>query len=241
MKTVLGLLFLLVGQMLCYAQAPDYDDLKMLYADGKYEKLVAKADAYSQKEELKKDPFPLMWLCKGLYKISLSGTDDEKFKNAYKDAIGAMAKVVKIDKDSACINTHREFVDEFQNSMVERVNNAIAANKVKDAATWAGKFYKLTTHPIGPKYIEAAAKFMANDKGSAATIWKDCEKLMAGIKDLSGWSKADKDLFRIGILLTAECYISNHQKEKAVDLLNKVAQWFEEDEDFKTRYNEIVN
>lgn len=241
MKKVLGLLFLLICQTYSYAQAPDYDDLKIMYADGKYEKLVAAADKYSQKEDLKKDPNPFMWLAKGLYKISLTGTDDEKYKNAYKDAIGALAKCMKIDKDSSCFNTHREFVDEFQMSIVERINNAVSQDKIKDAAGWATKFYKISTHLIGPKYIEAAGKFRAADKGGAAAIWKECDKLMVDIKEIDSWSIADKNLFRIGVLVTADCYLAAHQKEKAVELLNKVAQWFEEDEEFKARYDEIVN
>ncbi|MFN5910701.1 MAG: hypothetical protein ACK45H_05135, partial [Bacteroidota bacterium] len=60
------------------AQPPKYDDLKILYADANYEKLVKVAENYSLKEELKKDALPFLWLAKGLYKISLSGTDDEK-------------------------------------------------------------------------------------------------------------------------------------------------------------------
>lgn len=241
MKNLLGLLLLLMCQAYSYAQAPDYDDLKIMYADAKYEKLVAAADKYSQKESLKKDPYPFIWLAKGLYKISLTGTDNEKFKNAYKDAIGALAKCMKIDKDSSCYNTHREFIDEFQMSLVERVNNAVSQDKIKDAAGWATKFYKISSHPIGPKYIEAAGKYRAADKGGAAALWKECDKLMVGITDVEAWTNADKSLFRIGVLLTADCYVDARQKEKAVELLNKVAQWFEDDTEFKARYDEIVN
>lgn len=241
MKKVICLLVLFFIHTFSFAQAPDYADLKILYADAKYEKLVAAADKYAQKEDLKKDPNPNMWLAKGLYKISLNPTGDEKFKNAYKDAISALAKSMKVDKDTACANEHREFVDEFQMSIYNRVADAISADKFKDAAGWASKYYKITSHPIGPKYIEGAGKFKAADKGGAATLWKECEKMLTVITDLESWSEADKGLFRIGILQTAECYIAGRQKEKAVALLNQVAPWFEGDEEFKTRYDEIVN
>ena len=241
MKKLLCLLLLFFFHTFSYAQAPEYSDLKILFADGKYEKLVAAADKYAQKEDLKKDPFPNMWLSKGLYKISLNPTDDEKFKNAYKDAISALAKSMKTDKDSSCMNEHKEYVDELQMSVYNRVADAISADKFKDAAGWASKYIKITTHIIGPKMIDGAGKFKAADKGGAATIWKECDKLLANITDLESWSEADKGFFRIGVLQTAECYIAGRQKEKAVDLLNKVAPWFEGDEEFKTRYDEIVN
>ncbi len=241
MKKVFYLILVVFSIGVVRSQAPEYDDLKILYADGNYVKLVTSAEKYSAKEDLKKDPFPLMWLAKGLYKVSLSGTDDEKFKSAYKDAIGALAKAIKIDKDSACIIEHKEFVDEFQMSIAERVANGFAADKIKDASGWAVKYYKITTHPIGSKYIEGAAKYRAADKGGASAIWKECEKMLPAITNLEGWSEADKVLFRIGVMQTAECFISAKQEDKAITLLNKVAPWFEQDEEFKTRYDEIVN
>ena len=240
MKNVVCLLLVLFSYTLSFAQEPDFDDLTILYADGKYEKLVTSAHKYSQKEHLQKHPLPLMWMAKGLYKISISGTPSEKFNDPYKEAIGCLAKAMKIDKDSSCVNKHKEFVDEFQMSIVERVSNALSSDKFKDASGWAVKYYKITTHPIGPKFIEAAAKFRGGDKGGASAIWKECEKILPSIKDLEDWSDADKDLFVIGIIQTGECYIAAHQEDKAKALFNKVAPWFEEHEAFKTRYDEIA-
>jgi hypothetical protein len=45
----------------------------------------------------------------------------------------------------------------------------------------------------------------------------------------------------MGVIQTAECYVSSRQVDKAKTLLGKVAQWFEEDEEFKAKYDEIVN
>ena len=241
MKKYVYIILLVFSNFLSFGQAPDYDDLKIYYADGKFEKLIGAADKYSMKEDLKKDPYPFMWLAKGLYKMSLSGTSDEKYKGAYKEAIAALGKSMKIDKDSACVIEHKEFVDEFQMSIVERVDLAISANNIKDAAGWASKFYKITKYPLGPKYIESAAKFKGGDKGGAAVMWKECDVLLNKIVDLSNWSKADVSLLRIGVLQVADCYINARQKDKAVAFLNKVAPWFEEDEEFKAKYDEIVN
>lgn len=239
MKNVICLILMVFSYTLSFAQEPDFDDLKILYADGKYEKLVKSAHKYSQKEHLQKHPAPLMWMAKGLYKISISGTPSEKIKDPYKEAIGSLAKAIKIDKDSACLKNNAEFVDEFQMSMVERVSNSLSSDKFKDAAGWAAKYTKITKHPVGCKFIEAAAKYRSNDKGGATAIWKECEKILPTIQHLEGWSDADKDLFVMGIMQTAECYIAAKQQDKAVALYNKVAPWFEEHEAFKTRYDEI--
>ena len=109
MKKLIVLVLLLLSATTINAQAPNYDDLKILYADGNYEKLVKVAENYTLKDDLKKDPMPFIWLGKGLYKISLSGTDEEKFKNAYKDAIAAVSKSLKNDKDNGQQNHQFRF------------------------------------------------------------------------------------------------------------------------------------
>lgn len=241
MKKLIGLVLLLLSATTINAQAPNYDDLKILYADGNYEKLVKVAENYSLKEDLKKDPMPFIWLAKGLYKISLSGTDEEKFKNAYKDAIAAVSKALKNDKDNSALTDHQEFIDEFQMSMVTRIDNDLAANDFNKASGWVIKYYKVTKNPVGAKFLDGASKYRKSDKGGANTAWKEADLMLKGITSIEDWSDADKQILKLGALQTAECYLASKQKEKAKALLNKVAQWYEEDESFKAKYDEIVN
>ena len=240
MKKTFCLVLVVFTNFFSYCQAPDYDDLKILYADGKYEKLVSAADKYTLKESTSKDPNAFMWLARGLYKISISGNSDEKYATAYKDAIGALSKVTKLDKDTSCRTANKEFVDEFQMSLANRVNDFLTSEKFRDASGMAVKYYKISTNIIGAKYIEASAKYRSADKGGASALWKECDKILTTIVDLETWSEADISLFKSGILMTADCYINGRQKEKAVDLLNKVAPWFEADEEFKARYDELT-
>lgn len=241
MKKLIGLVLLLLSATTINAQAPNYDDLKILYADGNYEKLVKVAENYSLKDDLKKDPMPFLWLAKGLYKISLSGTDDDKFKNAYKDAIAAIAKALKNDKDNTALTDHQEFIEEFQMSMVTRIDNDLAANDYNKASGWVIKYYKVTKNPVGAKFLDGASKYRKSDKGGANTAWKEADLMLKEITSIDDWSDADKQMLKLGALQTAECYLSSKQKEKAKTLLNKVAQWYEEDESFKAKYDEIVN
>lgn len=241
MKKILGLFFLFIGALAANAQAPDYDDLKILYADANYEKLVKVAENYTTKDDLKKDPIPFVWLAKGLYKISLSGTDDEKFKNAYKDALGALGKAMKNDKSGTALEDHQEFIELFQSSVVEMINNELGAKDYSKASGWVIKYYKITKNPVGAKYLDGATKYRKSDKGGANTLWKAAETMLAAITSIEDWSEADKEMLKIGALQTAECYIASRQTDKAKTLLNKIAQWYENDEDFKTKYDELVN
>jgi hypothetical protein len=242
MKRIFTTLVLLVFGKVILAQAPGYDDLKILYADANYEKLVKSAESYTMKEELKKDPIPFVYLAKGLYKISLSGTADEKFKNAYKDAIGALSKAIKITKDSIeMLGDHIEFIGQFQGSMVEIISNDLAAKDYNKASGWVLKYYKITTHSIGAKYLDGATKYRKADKGGANLLWKEAETMLKGITSLDDWTEADKTLLKLGVMETADCYVTSKQVEKAKESMNKVAQWFENDTEFKEKYDSLVN
>jgi hypothetical protein len=224
------------------AQPGVYDDLQILFADANYEKLVKSAESYTMKEDLKKDPIPFIYLSKGLYKISLSGTADEKFKNAYKDAIGALSKALKIAKDSIeLLNDHIEFIGQFQASMVETISNDLSAKDYNKASGWVLKYYKITSNPIGAKYIDGATKYRKADKGGANVLWKEAETMLKGITTIDDWSAADQTLLKLGVIETAECYVASKQVEKAKETMNKVAQWFENDTEFKEKYDSLVN
>ena len=108
MKKLILLLALIVTGI-ANAQPPTYDDLRILYADGNYEKLAKVADKYCNNDKTKNDPLVHMWLGKALYKISLVGSEDENFKNAFKDAIGAVGKSIKLDKEGSVQSENEEF------------------------------------------------------------------------------------------------------------------------------------
>lgn len=240
MKKIIFLLMLLFAGLNTNAQAPEYDDLKILFADANYEKLVKVAENYSLKEDLKKDPLPSLWMAKGLYKISQSGTDDEKFKNAYKEAITALGKAMKLDKDGSVLAEHQEFIEKFQLSMIELISNELSAADYNKASGWVLKYYKITRNGVGAKYLDGATKFAKADKGGANTIWKEADALLAKITSIEEWSEADRAMLRMGVLETAQCYVKAKQKDKAKTLLSKVSQWFEVDEDFTSKAEEIL-
>lgn len=240
MKKFVLIGLLLIGKMVS-AQAPTYDDLRILYADGNYEKLIKVSEKYTLDDKTKKDALTHMWLARGLYQISLSGSDDEKYKNAYKDAVGAVGKSIKYDTDGKVQEEYVEFFDKFKGSLVEMISNEISAGVYAKASSWVLKYYKINPNSLGAKYLDGACKFKANDKGGANTCWRDAEKKLSEVTSIESWPQAEKDLLKMGVIQSAECLVSSRQTEKAKTLMGKVAQWFESDEEFKAKYDEIVN
>lgn len=241
MKRVLSFIAFLVLTNLTYSQN-DYKSLQILYADGNYEKLVKKAEGYTNKEDTKKDPEAYLWLAKGLYKIHVSGNQDPIFKNAYKDAINAMKKCIRYDESGVLSDPdNKEFLDELQNTLVEQITNEFYTKDYRKAYSWAVKYKKISTNLIGEKFVSGACKFLINDKYTAFPMWREAADSLANVTSLDSWSKADIEMLKIGIIQTAECYVSIRKVDDAQEILNKVAQWFEDDQAFKEVYDKIVN
>lgn len=241
MKKLSALLALLIYGGAALAQAPDYNDLRILYADGNYDKLIKESEKYTMKESTKNDPVAYIWLAKGLFKISGESTGEEKYKNAYKDALGALGSAKKKDKDGSVFAAESEFVDTIKSTLTETIMNHITAKEYQKASGWIIKVYKISPDNIGAKFLEGACKFRAGDKGGAGMLWKDAEKKLTAVTSINDWSRPDKEMLKIGVLESAECYLASKQVDKAKSILNKVAQWFENDEEFRKRYDEIVN
>ena len=242
MKNLILGIFLSIFSTAIFAQK-DYSDLKILFADGNYEKLIKESEKYCNDEDTKKDPAPHLWMAKGLYKISISGNDDEAYKNAYKDALGATNKFLKCDKDGSAMSDpdNREFVSLMQSTLMEQIENEITVANYRKAFSWVIKYNKISNNSIGAMYLEGACKFRTDDKSSGFTLWREAEALMAKVTSTEDWSETDMKILRVGVLQSAECLVSVKQVEKAKALLNKVAPWFEGDEDFKAAYDELVN
>jgi hypothetical protein len=227
--------------LMSFSYAQDYDDLTILYADGNYEKLVAKAEKYTQKDDTKKDPIPYIWMAKGLYKISISGNDDPAYKNAFKDAMGSFAKAVKYDPENEARSKHSEFVEEFTNAAAELIINDADAEDYGKAYGWSVKYGKMAKNEAGNMFMQAALKYRRSDKSGANNAWKEAKEMMEGVNSLSSWLEADRKLLRAGLMESASCLIDSRQNEKARALLDEYAALFAGDEDWQSRYDALMN
>ncbi len=244
MKQFIAVFSFLMLSVMAYSQSPEYKDLRILYADANYEKLVQQAEKYTLKDKTKKDTPPYFWLAKGLYKISLSGTDDPDFKNAYKNAIKFLAKGIKYDlkyNGGDMAVEEAEFIDNFQMTLYETIANEVSGGGFKRASGWVIRYQKISTNLVGAKYMMGACKYNDGDKTTARDYWKQGEVLLKEIESIDNYSEADRNLLMIGILYSAQALNDSRQQDKARTLLGKVSQWFEEDEVYQELYDEIVN
>lgn len=238
MKKLLTIIAILFASFSLFSQ--DYPDLLILKADGDWDKLIKKAEQYTLSNKSKKDTEPYYYLTFGLYKISFEADRGEKYKNAYKDAFNAIGKMLRYDKDGSALKEHEEFIDELKLSLLEIIQNELDNEEYRRAFGWVMRFYKFGRDYTPVYYLEAPLRFRNDDPSTARTKWEAGEKLLKN-ENIESWGEADKKIFMLGLYQSAKVLKENLQADKAKEMMNMGAPYFEEYERWSDYYDEIVN
>jgi hypothetical protein len=238
MKKYILLLIVLLSITKFYAQPPLYNDLLILYVDGNYKKLAAKAEKYTLKDETKNDPYAYLWTSKALFKISQMNEKDEMYKNAYKDCIGFMAKCIKKDKTHEVYDKEKDFIFELKNSIIENTINEYVSKNYKKAQDYCKKLLSIFPDDVSTKFMDAACRFQNKDIPGANTIWNENQRAFELINSIENLNDKEREFLRLAVIESMKCFKENKQPERAKNIGEKAKKWFTDD-DFKATLNSL--
>ncbi len=227
------------------AQPPNYDDLLIYFADGDYVKLIKKAEKYTLKDDTKKDPQPYMYMAKGFFEIHKSPGDapEDMTKNAISTATRYAVRAMKYDKEGilAQDETNADFISNMKKYWLESIDNEIITGNYGRAFGLVMKYGKLSPDDAGVEYMLGACKFRRNDENGATKYWESGDEMLTKITSTGDWKSEDFRMMKLGIIETAKALKEYDELGEAQKLLNKVKQWFEDDDEFMEIYNCYVN
>lgn len=239
MKKLLTIITTLLISLSSFSQN-NYEDLLISKADGKWEDLIKKSERYTLKGSTEKDAVPYYYLAYGLYKISFQADRGDRYKNAYKDAFTAIGKMLRNDKDGSVAEEYAEFIDELKLSLLEIIQNEVENDEHRRAFGWVMRFYKFGRDYTPVYYLEGALRYRNKDKSTAAVKWKAGDELLKE-DNINSWSEPDKKIFMLGLYESAKALKEDRQIDRARDVMNIGAPYFEENKRWKVYYDEIVN
>lgn len=242
MKNLFFLLLFIAGfAYQASGQPPLYDDLLIYYADGNYEKLVSKAEKYIGNDKTKNDALPYVYCARGNFEMSKDAKYDDDYPKAFNNAIGFAGKAIKKDKDGSMYAEHEGFYTDMKIAVVEEIKNMVDVQDYSRLRGTVLKLQRLDPSDVGSHFLLCAAQYQIKDKGSAKLTLKKAQEKLDAIESTDNWRTIDFEMMRIGILEYANYLMQARQPEKAKEILGKVKQWFEKDEIFMEKYDEIVN
>ncbi|MFT4601531.1 MAG: hypothetical protein ACI857_001712 [Arenicella sp.] len=224
------------------AQSPAYDDLIILYADGAYDKLLKKADKYALGKSTKKDALPYLYLAKCNFEMSKDQKWLEKYPKAFNDAIRYAGNVIKKDKEGIVVDENKEFFIDLKTAVVEDIKNLAEEGSYAKLMGYIAKLHRFSKNDVGSYFLKTAAQYQEKDKGGAKLTQKEAWTRLDAVENVDSWSDIDKEMLRIGVVEYCNAQINVvRQTKPAKDLLGKVKQWLEDDEEFMAYYDKIIN
>jgi tetratricopeptide (TPR) repeat protein len=237
MKNILLTLGALLTFNLTFGQ--DYDDLRIMFVDEKYEKLLKTAEQYTMKDKSKDDAEPYLWLARALFAMSKNEeyTNQDKYKKALNDSFTWLSKYYKKDKNLDLYNDHRDFFVEIKTVLYEMIETDLSSGNYAKALGNISKISKVSPNNMAQDYLSGACNFLKGDKTGARDNWKKADDLLKTLTDdiVNNWEKPDKLMLALGMVETAKCYVKSKKPDLAKDLMKKGMTWFE-DFDFYTDY-----
>ncbi len=210
----------------------NYDILRVLYADEKYEKLLKVAEKYTMKDATKNDAEPYIWMAMALFAMSKDEnyTNQDKYKKAYADALTWLGKYYKKDKQGNLLEEHREFLIKIKREVYETIESDISSGNYAKATGNISKIPKVSPGNFAQDYLIGACNFQKGDKTTARDNWKKADALYNSMKEeeFNNWLKPDQMLLALGLVETAKCHVKSKKPEVARELLNKHKDWFDE-------------
>jgi len=236
------------------AQAPEYDDLIQYYADGSYDKLLKKAYKYTQGDKTKKHPLPYYYMSIANYQISKGHELLEKYPKAFKDAVKYAGKCIQKDKDSTVVLDKMGLFTDLKVSLNEELRNLAETGEYSRMTSKLAMMLKIDKFNMGAHFLKLTAYYVKKDKANIKKYTKICNTLFDNINaeqysideenddyDLISRKKADLELLKLGIMEYTKILVLNGQEAKAKDIMGKTNQWYPEDKEYKSAYDDIVN
>lgn len=240
----LVLLILLVGGFVykADAQPPTYDDLVIYYADGAYEKLLKKAEKYTLSDKTKKDAIPFLYLAKCNFEMSKDQQWLDKYPKAFNDAIRFAGNTIKKDKEGTVFEENIQFFTDLKIAVVEDIKNLVAEEQYMKLMGSIAKLHRFDKNDVGSYFLKAGGQFMEKDKSGGKLTSKEAWERLEAVENVDDWRPIDKEMLALGVKVYCNAQINvMRQQQPAKDLLGKVKQWLEDDEDFMEYYDKIVN
>ncbi len=233
------------------------DELTQIHADSNFVKLVKKSADYVVKPKFAGDPTPTIFLAKGYYGMYRKDIKDPLINEPYDEAINAVASAIEMDQNGIFyVPVHKMWLNNFQ---TEILNNEILfklENQYGYPSFYQGNpskelilldelkegidlYLSITKSQIAVKFLEAAIRFKAKDTKTANSIWKVEIPNILKLKNIDKFTEADKLALKTGVLLSAQILptIEKNNTNSCL-LLNKIKEWFGDDKDFITFYEE---
>lgn len=222
-----------------FAQKGVYDDLLVLYVDEKYEKCLAKAETYTQKESTRKHALPYLYMSMSLFEMSKLEKFDEDYPKAFRNALKYAVKYRKKDKDVEYFDDYEDYWAELNQKCMEIAENYFQEENWSKAKSYYKYMTSYDPGNVGAWIMRMHAEINLNMAREVEMHGKEMEKALADQGDVENLSPDKQQLLRNALISYSEYLHSSGRSDSARKVMDIGSDAFMENEEFKMVWDEI--
>lgn len=231
-RTLLLIITLAYG-LNSFAQKGIYDDLLVFYVDEKYEKCLAKAETYTQKESTRKDPLPYLYMSMSLYEMSKIEKFDEDYPKAFRNALKYAVKYRKKDKDVEYFSDYEDYWSELNHKCMETAENFVQEENWSKAKGYYKYMTSYDPGNVGAWILRIYTEIKLNMGREAELHALEMEKALADQGSVENLSPDKQELLRNALIIYGEDLYSAGRSDSARKVMDIGSDAFMENEEFK--------
>lgn len=240
MKKFLTLIAFLLVQAAAFAQKHVYEDLLVLYVDEKYEKCLAKAEAYTLAEATKKDALPFLYMSMCLFEMSKQEKFAADYPKAARDAVKWAEKYRKKDKDREYFGNYEDYWAELNTVSYQAGENLLDDPKgiSKAKQIFDGMVGYYPENP-GAWLMLAMCQYKSNLLKEGDLSVKEFDKAMTAAGDIATLPKDQRILLKNALIRYADYLVGKGQRDRAKQYASLGKDQFMEEPDFKGLWDSL--
>lgn len=222
------------------AQSNTYEDLRNLYMDQKYEKLIAKAERYVSNDKTRKDAEPYLYLSKAYFEISQNEEFNEKFPpdKAFRDALKWASKYRRKDKEGQIYDDNDFYFNELKKSAIEEAGGLMSDEKYSRAKRYYDGITDFDPNDAGAWLMLGYCQIKMRAAQEAKMAYTEAGKVMQNLGE-ARLNSTEKNLLREGVINYADVLINDGMRDSARTTLDLAKPVLDGDTEFDMYYKKV--
>lgn len=232
---------LLFANMNVYAQSDeDFEDLRNLYIDEKYEKLISKGERYLGKTDTRKEPAPYLYLSKAYYELSRMEDMKEEYppEKTFANALKWATKYRKKDPEGVLFRENELFFEELKKTALLDAAGFMSDQKYSRAKRYYDSMTKFDPDDAGAWLLLGYCQAQMRSMTEANMTFKTAGEVLHST-DVSNLNIQDKKTLREGGINYAEYLIEEGRRDSARATLDLLAPALQGDSEFDMLYRKV--
>jgi len=222
------------------SQDDEFDDLRILYMDGDYEKLIKKSERYTDKDDTRRSAEPYLFLSKAYYEISMDEKYHEDYRpdRAFRDALKWAKRYRRYDPEGALFEENDLYFRELKESAFRSAAAQMAEEKYSRARRFYDAIADFDPEDPGAWLMLGYCKVKERNVREAELSFEEAGKVMS-TRDLTTLNSVEKDIFLKGVLQYSDYLLNESMRDSARTTLQMAVPALEGDPEFDTAYQKL--